>query len=221
MGKVVHQSVNKIWNLKGPQKLKFYCQMCQKQCRDQHGFEAHCSSGGHMDQMMLFAANKDHYLAAHSKEFQTEFMNLLKSRFKEPTELNFVYQEYIKDSEHMHLNATKWSTLTSFAQHLGKEGLVRVQERENGLYISPIDQSNGNTLERLAKQERPKLSDEQRERLKLQRIIEKAHKEKQEHVKVDGQKEPEPLQLEKSGKIAIKMKPIVQKKTLQKNRLLK
>ena len=31
--KIYHQSIKKIWKLTGPQKLKFYCQMCEKQCR--------------------------------------------------------------------------------------------------------------------------------------------------------------------------------------------
>ena len=29
---------------KGLQKLRWYCQMCEKQCRDENGFKCHTSS---------------------------------------------------------------------------------------------------------------------------------------------------------------------------------
>ena len=32
---------------KGLQKLKFYCQICEKQCRDANGLECHCTSEAH------------------------------------------------------------------------------------------------------------------------------------------------------------------------------
>ena len=36
---------------KGLQKLKFYCQICEKQCRDANGFKCHCTSDAHLRQM--------------------------------------------------------------------------------------------------------------------------------------------------------------------------
>ena len=35
---------------------------------------------------------------------------------------NIVYQEYIADKEHTHMNSTKWETLTEFIKWLGREG---------------------------------------------------------------------------------------------------
>ena len=35
----------------GLQKLRWYCQMCQKQCRDENGFKCHASSEAHLRQM--------------------------------------------------------------------------------------------------------------------------------------------------------------------------
>ena len=39
---------------KGLQKLRWYCQMCQKQCRDENGFKCHLTSESHKRQMMVF-----------------------------------------------------------------------------------------------------------------------------------------------------------------------
>ena len=56
---------------------------------------------------------------------------------------NQVYQEYIQDKEHIHMNSTKWVTLTEFVKYLGKEGIVRVDETEKGFFISWVDNSPG------------------------------------------------------------------------------
>ena len=34
---------------KGLQKLRWYCQMCQKQCRDENGFKVRCGLWRHFD----------------------------------------------------------------------------------------------------------------------------------------------------------------------------
>lgn len=35
---------------------------------------------------------------------------------------NIVYNEYISDREHVHMNSTQWETLTDFTKWLGREG---------------------------------------------------------------------------------------------------
>ena len=47
------QIANRI-KAKGLQKLRWYCQMCGKQCRDENGFKCHLSSESHQRQMMVF-----------------------------------------------------------------------------------------------------------------------------------------------------------------------
>ncbi|KAL8508834.1 hypothetical protein ACS0TY_016148 [Phlomoides rotata] len=42
---------------RGLQKLRCYCQMCQKQCRDENGFKCHCMSELHQRQMQVFGQN--------------------------------------------------------------------------------------------------------------------------------------------------------------------
>jgi len=54
---------------------------------------------------------------------------------------NRVYQEYIADKQHLHMNSTRWVTLTEFVKHLGRSGVARVDETEKGWFIAWIDSS--------------------------------------------------------------------------------
>lgn len=54
---------------------------------------------------------------------------------------NRVYQEYIQDKNHLHMNATRWVTLTEFVKHLGRTSVARVDETEKGWFIAWIDNS--------------------------------------------------------------------------------
>lgn len=54
---------------------------------------------------------------------------------------NQVYQEYISDKSHLHMNSTRWVTLTEFVKHLGRTGVARVDETEKGWFIAWIDSS--------------------------------------------------------------------------------
>lgn len=68
---------NKIKS-KGLQKLRWYCQMCQKQCRDENGFKCHTMSESHQRQLLIFADQPNQFLNDFSKEFEDGYMNLLK-----------------------------------------------------------------------------------------------------------------------------------------------
>ena len=63
---------------KGLQKLRWYCQMCQKQCRDENGFKCHAMSESHQRQLLLFADSEDKFLDEFSKEFEEGYLYLLK-----------------------------------------------------------------------------------------------------------------------------------------------
>jgi len=54
---------------------------------------------------------------------------------------NGVYQEFIQDKHHQHMNSTRWVTLTEFVKHLGRTGVARVDETEKGWFIAWIDNS--------------------------------------------------------------------------------
>ena len=54
---------------------------------------------------------------------------------------NTVYQEFIHDKHHQHMNSTRWVTLTEFVKHLGRTGVARVDETEKGWFLAWIDNS--------------------------------------------------------------------------------
>jgi DNA/RNA-binding protein KIN17 len=89
---------------------------------------------------------------------------------------NAVYNEYIQDKHHIHMNSTKWVTLTEFIKYMGREGLVRVDENEKGFWIQWVDNSP-KALARQAemqKRERADMDDEQRQRRQLREQMERA-----------------------------------------------
>ena len=52
---------------------------------------------------------------------------------------NGANQEYIADKSHLHMNSTRWVTLTEFVKHLGRSGIAKVDETERGWFIAWID----------------------------------------------------------------------------------
>ncbi|XP_030856178.1 DNA/RNA-binding protein KIN17 [Strongylocentrotus purpuratus] len=150
---------------KGLQKLRWYCQMCQKQCRDENGFKCHLTSESHQRQLLLFADNEEEFLDTFSNEFFDMFMELLRRRFNtRRVHSNIVYNEYISDREHTHMNSTKWETLTEFVKWLGREGFCVVDHTEKGWFITYIDR-DPETLKRqeaLKKKDKLILDDEER-----------------------------------------------------------
>ncbi|PIC53500.1 hypothetical protein B9Z55_003180 [Caenorhabditis nigoni] len=126
---------------KGLQKLKWFCQMCQKQCRDANGFKCHLTSEAHQRQLLLFAENSNSYLRQFSNDFEKNFMQLLRTSYgTKRVRANEVYNVYIKDKGHVHMNSTVWHSLTGFVQYLGSSGKCKIDEGDKGWYIAYIDQ---------------------------------------------------------------------------------
>ncbi|NXH56100.1 KIN17 protein, partial [Rhabdornis inornatus] len=144
---------------KGLQKLRWYCQMCQKQCHDENGFKCHCMSESHQRQLLLASENPQQFMDYFSEEFQNDFLELLRRQFgTKRVHNNIVYNEYISHREHIHMNATQWETLTDFTKWLGREGLCRIEETPKGWYIQYIDR-DPETIRRQQEQERKKKQD--------------------------------------------------------------
>lgn len=57
---------------KGLQKLRWYCEMCHKQCRDENGFKCHTMSESHMRQMQVFRENPLQIMENFSKDFEVK-----------------------------------------------------------------------------------------------------------------------------------------------------
>jgi DNA/RNA-binding protein KIN17 len=92
---------------------------------------------------------------------------------------NLVYQEFIQERHHLHMNATRWTSLSSFVKHLGREGVVRAEENEKGWFIEWVDNSPAALARQdaLQKMNRAKIDEETRGRKYLQEQIERAKRE--------------------------------------------
>ncbi|PSR93182.1 DNA/RNA-binding protein [Actinidia chinensis var. chinensis] len=118
--------VNRI-KAKGLQKLRWYCQMCQKQCWDENGFKYHCMSESHQRQMEVFGQNPNRIVEGYSEEFETTFLDHMKRSHRfSCVAATVVYNEYIADRHHVHMNSTQWATLTEFV----KADMVDEEKRE-------------------------------------------------------------------------------------------
>ncbi|GAA5984716.1 hypothetical protein JCM10908_003472 [Rhodotorula pacifica] len=165
---------------KGLQKLRWYCQVCEKQCRDENGFKCHTMSESHLRQMLLVGESAGKHIADYTSRFQSEFVALLSRRWgTKRVRVNQVYQEYITDKNHLHMNATRFLSLTEFAKHLGRTGICHVDETEKGWWIQWIDNSPRALAKAEAnqKKERGDMDDEMRQRKLIQEQIERAREE--------------------------------------------
>ncbi|KAI4095579.1 MAG: hypothetical protein LQ344_001510 [Seirophora lacunosa] len=165
---------------KGLQRLRWYCQVCEKQCRDENGFKMHTQSESHVRQMLLVGEDPRKYINDFSNQFQRDFLQLLRTAHGEKkVHMNHFYQEYIANKEHVHMNSTKWPSLTEFAKHLGRDGLCRVEDLEKGLHIAWIDNSP-EALRRqdaIRKKERQDKGDEEREQALIREQVARAERD--------------------------------------------
>ncbi len=146
---------------KGLQKLKFYCQLCNKQCRDENGFKCHLTSEAHIRQMEVFGQNPRKVIEDYSSQFLKAFLEHLKRTHPfSRVEANHVYNDFISDREHVHMNATKWLSLTDFVKWLGREGICKVDETEKGWFIKLVREEDPSEKKRREREEAEKESDE-------------------------------------------------------------
>ncbi|KAI8619952.1 domain of Kin17 curved DNA-binding protein-domain-containing protein, partial [Chytriomyces sp. MP71] len=151
---------------KGMQKLRCYCQMCEKQPRT-----ARAKSTSD-NQMSLFSENS----GPHSRAVSTAFPHCMDFHLMPviPTQrvhANVVYQKYIADRNHVHMNSTAWNSVNGFARTLASEGTIILEETEKGRFITWVDKSP----ETLARQEaNGKTSKDERNAKLLEEQIEKS-----------------------------------------------
>ena len=102
--------------------------------------KCHMKSEGHLRAMRVFSENPNKVIDEFSQEFLKGFVDTLSHRHgTKRVQANRVYQEYIGDKQHVHMNATCWSSLTGLCKFLGKEGKCVVDETEKGWFIQYID----------------------------------------------------------------------------------
>ncbi|GLH04412.1 DNA/RNA-binding protein KIN17 [Gryllus bimaculatus] len=111
------------------------------------------------------ADNASKYIDSFSREFEEGYLELLSRQFgTKRVHANRVYQDYISERHHLHMNATQWETLTEFVKWLGREGKCVVDETEKGWFVQYIDR-NPETIalqEAKAKKEKMEKDDEER-----------------------------------------------------------
>ena len=91
---------------------------------------------------MIVGPKAGQTIAEFSRQFQYEFVSLLRTRHQtNRVRANTVYNEYIQDKHHVHMNATRWVTLTGFVMTLSQAGIVRVDEDEQGVWVKWVDNS--------------------------------------------------------------------------------
>ncbi|KAF0893558.1 hypothetical protein E2562_026974 [Oryza meyeriana var. granulata] len=170
---------------KGLQKLRWYCQMCQKQYRDENGFKCHCMSESHQRQMQIFGQAPDRVIEGFSEEFLEAFLTLLRRTHRHSRiAATVVYNEFIADSHHVHMNSTRWATLTEFVKFLGREGHCKVEDMPKGWFITYIDRDSEQVVKARLKRKRIKsdLAEDERQERMIARQIERAQ---QSMVKTD------------------------------------
>ncbi|KAL8551447.1 hypothetical protein ACS0TY_000517 [Phlomoides rotata] len=162
---------------KGLQKLRWYCQMCQKQCHDENGFKCHCMSESHQRQMQVFGQNPTRIIDGYSEEYESMFLEHVKNSLRfSRVAATVVYNEYISYRHHVHMNSTQWATLTEFVKYLGRTGKCKVEETPKGWFMTYNDRDSETMLKEKLKNKRIKadIVDEEKMEREIQRQIERA-----------------------------------------------
>ncbi|TRX96227.1 hypothetical protein FHL15_002951 [Xylaria flabelliformis] len=174
------KDLSKRMKMKGLQRLRFYCQICERQMRDENGFKQHTMSESHVRQILIVGEDPKRHIEDFSKEFLKDFVQLLRtSHGTKPVLINHHYNVFISNKEHIHMNATKWPSLTEFAKYLGREGICRVEETDKGIQIAWIDDSPEalRRKEAVRRKEMQDKGDEEREQRMIREQIRRAKKD--------------------------------------------
>ncbi|EMC97521.1 hypothetical protein BAUCODRAFT_33235 [Baudoinia panamericana UAMH 10762] len=193
---------------KGLQRLRWYCQICAKQCRDENGFKQHTMSEGHVRAMLLVGEDPKKFINDYSNQFKRDFLQLLKtSHGEKKVSLNGFYQEYIRDKEHVHMNATKWPSLTEFAKYLGREGICRVEEGDRGLEVQWVDDSPEAVQRRedIKRKEKLAKGDESMESRLLEQQIKKAKEAAARTGRSENERPAEPLEVTQAEPVKVSL----------------
>ncbi|KJR80379.1 DNA/RNA-binding protein KIN17 [Sporothrix schenckii 1099-18] len=187
VGSVKHLS-NQM-KAKGLTRLRWYCQICERALRDENAFKQHTLSESHVRNMLAVGSDPRKVINEYSDQFLKDFIQLLRTGHGEKqVQINHFYQEFIARRDHVHMNSTKWSSLTEFAKYLGREGICRVEENEKGIFISWIDTSPEalRRQEALRRKEAQDRGDEEWEQRMLKAQIERATRTAKERKKQEG-----------------------------------
>eukprot|EP00242_Pyramimonas_sp_CCMP2087_P014078 CAMPEP_0198213488 /NCGR_PEP_ID=MMETSP1445-20131203/28896_1 /TAXON_ID=36898 /ORGANISM="Pyramimonas sp., Strain CCMP2087" /LENGTH=369 /DNA_ID=CAMNT_0043888141 /DNA_START=305 /DNA_END=1414 /DNA_ORIENTATION=+ len=132
----------------------------------------------HQQQMMVFGAAPARVIEGYSDIFLETFMKHMKvSHAHSRIAATVVYNEFISDKHHIHMNSTKWESLTEFVQMLGKEGLCKVEDTPKGWFVTLIDRDPFEEIEqkKRVKRERAEEDESSRRDKEVNEQVERAH----------------------------------------------
>ena len=90
-------------------------------------------------QALTHRGGKRHLRVRRAQEFEADFMeHWRRAHPSSRIAANVLYNEFIADRHHIHMNATKWLTLTEFVKYLGREGKARVEETPKGWFMTLV-----------------------------------------------------------------------------------
>ncbi len=194
--------------MKGLQKLKFYCQLCEKQCRDQNGFKQHCSSESHLRQVAVFGQNSGRFIRGYSEQFLSNFLDMMAvSHRNTRIKATVAYNEYIANKTHVHMNATKWTTLTEFVKYLGREKLCEIEETPKGWFITYKPRDKEEQLRERMEMEKKQKEEEEEMRTAnlLARQIAKQNKKREGGDEKEEERKADAIDLEDGGREKINL----------------
>ncbi|OMO53464.1 hypothetical protein CCACVL1_28618 [Corchorus capsularis] len=156
------------------------------------------------------SGNPDQIVSGYSEEFEQKFHDLMKRSHRfSCVSATVVYNEFINDKDHVHMNSTQWATLTEFVKHLGRTGKCKVDQTEKGWFITYIDRDSETLFKEKMKNKRLKsdMVEEEKQEREIQKQIQiaeqlKAPLESEENEKKAVTKE---LNLESGVKIGFSL----------------
>jgi DNA/RNA-binding protein KIN17 len=210
-------------SLKSMYKQKYYCQICNRQCRDRDGMTCHMKSLTHLKNMETVAQDPDKFIEKYSKEFEMSFVDIIKRNYNGIfVSANKIYADYLNDKDAVHLNATKWNTLSGFLKYLEGSGQVLIQVGESETKIKYVDKTYDSLLEKVQREKNQKevLYEEKKKMRELQKIEKLKEIVEEEEKKKNTQNDIMPnasADVNKGDKIDLSNIKIEYKKPLVKN----
>lgn len=130
--------------LRGTGRLKFFCQICTKQCKDEHGWTCHINSASHKRKVEEFAENPEEIIGNYSVKFETNILQILRDKYSgRKVRLGELFKEFIDDRTYIDINMTRWKNLDEFWRYLREVKNVEIE----GGFISWKEVELGSTLE--------------------------------------------------------------------------
>jgi hypothetical protein len=127
--------------------LRLYCQVCERQFRDQRALDTHQAGRAHQERIIALAGNESACRALFSERFFSQFLLALAqlsraSQFPDRrVQATKVYDYVTKDPRHVRLHATRWQSLRRFLQWLlahCPDRVVFVSEGETSPHTSAV-----------------------------------------------------------------------------------